>query len=39
MAFVALCSATLFINTGSSVGKIWSGTNSALSTAALKAAS
>ncbi len=39
MAFVALCSATLFINTGSSVSKIWSSTNSTLSTAALKAAS
>ena len=39
MAFVALSSAALFINTGSSVSKIWSSSNSALSTAAVKAAS
>jgi Flp pilus assembly pilin Flp len=39
MAFVALSSAALFINTGSSVSKIWSSGNSALSLAAVKAAS
>ena len=39
LAFVALTSATLFINTGSSVSKIWSSSNSVLSTAAVKAAS
>jgi len=39
MAFVALASATLFINAGSSVSKIWSISNSTLSTAAVKASS
>ena len=38
MAFVALASAALFINAGSSVSKIWSSGNSTLSMAA-KAAS
>jgi Flp pilus assembly pilin Flp len=39
MAFVALSSAALFVNTGSSVSKIWSTGNSVLSTAAIKAGS
>jgi Flp pilus assembly pilin Flp len=39
MAFVALASATLFISSGSSVSRIWSTTNTTLSTAAVKAAS
>jgi Flp pilus assembly pilin Flp len=39
MAFVALSSAALFASTGSSVSKIWSSSNSTLSTAAVKAAS
>jgi Flp pilus assembly pilin Flp len=39
MAFVALSSAALFSNTGSSVSKVWSTTNITLSTAAVKAAS
>jgi Flp pilus assembly pilin Flp len=39
MAFVALASASLFIGAGSSVSKIWSSSNSTLSTAVLKAAS
>ena len=39
MAFVALSSAALFGNAGSSVSKIWSTGNSTLSTAAVKAAS
>jgi hypothetical protein len=34
MAFVALASAALFINAGSSVSKIWSSANTQLSTAA-----
>jgi len=37
MAFVALASAALFINAGSSVSKVWSSSNSALSVAAVKA--
>jgi len=39
MAFVALASAALFINAGSSISKIWSISNSQLSTAATSAAS
>jgi Flp pilus assembly pilin Flp len=39
MAFVALSSAALFVNAGTSVSKIWSVSNTTLSTAALKAAS
>ena len=39
MAFVALSSAALFGNAGTSVSKIWSVSNTTLSTAALKAAS
>ena len=39
MAFVALASAALFISSGSSVSKIWSTTNSQLSSAAATAAS
>jgi len=39
MAFVALSSAALFSSTGSSVSKVWSSSNSALSLAAVKAAS
>ncbi|HLY19725.1 MAG TPA: hypothetical protein VKR61_21010 [Bryobacteraceae bacterium] len=39
MAFVALSSAALFVNSGTSVSRIWSSTNSALSTAAVRAAS
>jgi Flp pilus assembly pilin Flp len=39
MAFVALASAALFISSGASVSKIWSTTNSQLSTAASTAAS
>jgi len=39
MAFVALASAALFASSGSSVSKIWSTTNTTLSTAAVKAAS
>jgi Flp pilus assembly pilin Flp len=39
MAFVALASAALFTNAGTSVSKIWSVSNSTLSTAVLKAAS
>jgi Flp pilus assembly pilin Flp len=39
MAFVALASAALFINAGSNVSKIWSISNSTLSTAAVKASS
>jgi Flp pilus assembly pilin Flp len=39
MAFVGLSSAALFGNAGSSVSKIWSVSNSTLSTAAVKAAS
>jgi len=39
MAFVALASAALFASTGSSVSKVWSSSNSALSLAAVKAAS
>jgi Flp pilus assembly pilin Flp len=39
MAFVALASASLFISAGSSVSKVWSTTNTTLSTAAVKAAS
>lgn len=34
LAFVALASAALFINAGSSVSKIWSSANTQLSTAA-----
>ena len=39
MAFVALASAALFINAGSSVCKIWSTANSQLAAAASSAAS
>ncbi|HLY20191.1 MAG TPA: hypothetical protein VKR61_23345 [Bryobacteraceae bacterium] len=39
MAFVALASAALFISSGTSISKIWSVTNSSLSTAATTAAS
>jgi Flp pilus assembly pilin Flp len=39
LAFVALSSAALFSNAGSSVSKIWSVSNTTMSTAALKAAS
>jgi len=39
MAFVALASAALFISAGSSVSRVWSTTNTTLSTAAVKAAS
>jgi Flp pilus assembly pilin Flp len=39
IAFVALSSAALFINTGSSVSKVWSTSNSTLSHAAAIAAS
>jgi len=39
LAFVALSSAALFGNAGGSVSKIWSTSNSTLSTAAVKAAS
>jgi len=39
MAFVALASAALFINAGSSVSKIWNVANTQLSTAAASAAS
>ena len=39
LAFVALSSAALFSNAGSSVSKIWSVSNTTLSTAVLKAAS
>jgi Flp pilus assembly pilin Flp len=39
MAFVALASAALFISAGTSVSKIWSTTNSQLSTAAASASS
>jgi Flp pilus assembly pilin Flp len=39
MAFVALASAALFASAGSSVSKVWSTTNTTLSTAAVKAAS
>jgi Flp pilus assembly pilin Flp len=39
MAFVALSSAALFTSTGSSVSKVWSSSNSALSLAAVKAGS
>ena len=39
MAFVALASAALFINAGSSVSSIWSTANSQLSAAATMAAS
>jgi Flp pilus assembly pilin Flp len=39
MAFVALASAALFISSGTSVSKIWSTTNSQLSSAATTAAS
>ena len=39
MAFVALASAALFTNAGTSVSKIWSVSNTTLSTAAVKAAS
>jgi Flp pilus assembly pilin Flp len=39
MAFLALASAALFIGAGSNVSKIWSVSNSTLSTAALKASS
>jgi Flp pilus assembly pilin Flp len=37
MAFVALASAALFTTSGSSVSKIWSSSNSTLSTAAVRA--
>jgi len=39
MAFVALASALLFVSAGSSISKVWSTSNSTLSTAALKASS
>ena len=39
MAFVALSSAALFISAGTNVSKVWSVTNTTLSTAALKASS
>jgi len=39
MAFVALSSAALFVSAGSNVSKVWSVTNTTLSTAALKASS
>ena len=39
MAFVALSSAALFINAGTSVSKIWSSSNSTLTFAASRAAS
>ncbi|HYL96158.1 MAG TPA: hypothetical protein VET69_10165 [Terriglobales bacterium] len=39
MAFVALASAALFISSGTSISKIWSVTNTELSTAASAAAS
>ncbi|MGA3044548.1 MAG: Flp family type IVb pilin [Bryobacteraceae bacterium] len=39
MAFVALGSAALFTTTGASVSKIWSSSNSALSTAVVRATS
>jgi Flp pilus assembly pilin Flp len=39
MAFVALSSAALFINTGTSVSKIWSTSSNTLSKAAVTAAS
>ncbi|MGA3073362.1 MAG: Flp family type IVb pilin [Bryobacteraceae bacterium] len=39
MAFVALASAALFINAGSSVSKIWQTANNQLSTAAASASS
>lgn len=39
LAFVALSSAALFTNAGTSVSKIWSVSNSTLSTAAVKASS
>ena len=39
MAFVALSSAALFINAGTSVSRVWSTTNTTLSTAVLKASS
>jgi hypothetical protein len=39
MAFVALSSAALFISAGTNVSKIWSVSNTTLSTAAVKAAS
>ena len=38
MAFVALSSAALFINTGTSVSKIWSTSSNTLSKAAVTAA-
>ena len=39
LAFVALSSAALFTSAGSNVSKVWSTSNSMLSTAAVKAAS
>ena len=39
MAFLTLASAALFIGAGSNVSKVWSISNSTLSTAAVKAAS
>jgi Flp pilus assembly pilin Flp len=39
MAFVALSSAALFTAAGTNVSKIWSASNTTLSTAAVKAAS
>jgi Flp pilus assembly pilin Flp len=39
MAFVALSSAALFASAGTNVSKIWSVSNTTLSTAAVKAAS
>ena len=39
MAFVALSSAALFISAGTNVSRIWSTSNTVLSTAATKAAS
>ncbi|MGA2133507.1 MAG: Flp family type IVb pilin [Bryobacteraceae bacterium] len=39
LAFVSLCSALLFTSAGSNVSKIWSTTNTTLSTAVIKAGS
>jgi Flp pilus assembly pilin Flp len=39
MAFVALASAALFINSGASISQIWSVSNTQLSTAAVSAES
>ncbi len=39
MAFIALCSAAVFIHAGSSVNKVWGSANSVLSNAEVVAAS